>query len=160
VRPEPVKPQAEWERVDARNREAMRRGAGLPRVGTNRRPSKPPPSQPPEPPPPSRHVLGQIDRSKPSVETPAYMRRRGCTRREGVSSWCEAHGAYFVAGRVFCWATVRPNGDPLHVPDDVPTSPPVVDDRWMVLFWVAAALGFLLICALAAYAVGLRTHGG
>lgn len=83
-----------------------------------------------------------------------------CVRREGVSSWCDAHGAYFVGGRTFCWATVRPTDvDPLSAFELGPTLPPVVDDRWMVLFWVVAAVGFLLICALAAYAIGLRPHG-
>lgn len=101
-------------------------------------------------------------------------RETACVRLEGVSEWCLTHHAYFLTGRSVCWATVR-HGDP--DPLDVttregydsttgtmvpfePTEPPVVDDRWMVLFWIALALLFVAILVGTAYAVGLRAHGG
>lgn len=95
----------------------------------------------------------------------------GCERDADASDWCATHGAFLVADRPYCWATIRPNGDPLDVTGrdgyEAPLTKPVlhrarptVDDRSMVVVWVVAGLAFVAAMVITILAVAGRPPNG
>lgn len=94
----------------------------------------------------------------------------GCVRGR-PADWCAAHHAWFVIGRLHCWGTIRPNGDPLDVTTRTgyaspPTTPvvrrerPTTDDPGMVVVYILAAIVFAAVVAFTLLAVaGRPPHG-
>lgn len=94
----------------------------------------------------------------------------GCVADVGDPAWCFVHRAFLVADRPYCWATIRPNGDPLDATTRegydsagepvVPDPRPVVDDRGMVIVWIVAALAFVAAMVVTILAVAGRPPNG